>query len=268
MQEYYVIKLDSEYWTGEKYQYRGYPYAVLTDELSEAKVFNSFGIANRSLEVLNNKTGQSLLWNFQFEIKTVTENDLLPEQIKRGHCWAIYRNTETGGLYAAEYVDDIKQVKGKPIEYNIKKYPEDLPYVLNSFGAGCPFSLSDLNFVEFRKWNRGKNPLSLEERYPVNDPNFQYGWISPQGTTYHCGYYGHMDCADLLAETFYSVQNPIAGDHILLNHGWLKTTHGSGNGINVFGNDSFLSRWTEAQKDIVRKIDPDNRALAYQEGIE
>lgn len=56
----------------------------------------------------------------------------------------------------------------------------------------------------------------LDERY--ND-NTKYGWISPEGKYFHCGYQGHISLADRICFGVIDTDN---AEHYLEEHGWCK----------------------------------------------
>lgn len=266
MLRYFGIVLGKEnfWYTGVKRQVHGYPYAEVTHSLSEAKIYTSEQRAKNAAVALNEKTGQSLLYNLCFSVVEIPEQDLTPMQLKRGHCWAIYRNAETGGLYAREYIDDVKDAKGYLCEGVLKDNPEMLPFLVNELGAGTTFNPNDPDLVEFREWNNGKNPLSLKEQYPVNSEDFRFGWIAPDGTTYNTGVEGHLDCAVIIAKELYGDTASWGADDTLLRKGFIKTTMIQYNHKIVSFSDARW-HWTDVQKDIVRDINPQDENLVWQE---
>ncbi len=86
--------------------------------------------------------------------------------------YAIYK-TPFGGLHAKEYIDSLDKCKGLPGAFYIKK--EDLPIIVNRVGGRTSFYTQDENFVEIITVDKDKEPLSREQRYPKNSPNFLYG---------------------------------------------------------------------------------------------
>lgn len=259
-----VLGKDLLWYTGVKRQVHGYPYAEVTHSLSEAKIYTSEQRAKNAAASLNGKTGQSLLYNLSFSITEIPEQDLTPMQLKRGHCWAIFRNTNTGGLYAVEYIDDVKDAKGYLCEGVLKSSPDMLPFLINGMGAGTTFDPNDPDLVGFREWNNGKNPLSLKEQYPVNSEDFRFGWIAPDGTTYNTGVEGHTNCAGVIVREIFGDTSSWRADDVLLKKGYIKTTM-------IQYNHQIVSlfdpkwHWTDAQKDIIRNINPQDENLVWQE---
>ena len=133
--------------------------------------------------------------------------------------WAIYE-TDYGGKYAKEYIDDIEDCEKLPFSSYIKE--EDLPIVVNSVGGRCMFSEDDEGFLEIVELEKGKRPLTRNEMYPKNYKGFNCGWIDLDGNTYSCGYSSHYDCAEELCEELgYRGFNP---EKVLEDKGWLKIT--------------------------------------------
>lgn len=63
----------------------------------------------------------------------------------------------------------------------------------------------------------GKEILhNINER---NSDNTKYGWISPDGKYYHCGYQGHAALAASICFGMYETNNP---ERCLEEHGWCK----------------------------------------------
>ena len=116
--------------------------------------------------------------------------------------YAIYQGSV--GLYAKEYFDKIDpelfKARGVLGWQRIKE--EDLPIVVNNAGGRCSFYPVEDNFVEIIDVEEDEDPLTREQRFPKNSPEFEYGWISPEGDTYNTGFMGHcraaaMICAEL-----------------------------------------------------------------------
>ena len=63
-------------------------------------------------------------------------------------------------------------------------------------------------------------PLTREEMYPKNVPEFEYGWISPVGDTYNTGREGHVKSADMLCKEM-GIETSNA-ERYLEEHSWLK----------------------------------------------
>lgn len=116
--------------------------------------------------------------------------------------YAIYKGSV--GLYAKEYFDKIDPElfinRGVLGWRRIKE--EDLPIVVNNAGGRCPFYPVEDNFVEIIEVEEDEEPLTREQCFPKNSPEFEFGWISPEGDTYNTGFEGHyraaiMICAEL-----------------------------------------------------------------------
>lgn len=125
--------------------------------------------------------------------------------------WAIYESKATGGLSArlvCDYEDkDLPQVPPYVIFYQDND-GNWIPNELNLYGGYCAHrpGLEDslFDFVEYREYQEETgelvDPLSIDEKYPVNKNEFCCGWISPSGTTYTCAPECHSSAADDLAK--------------------------------------------------------------------
>lgn len=130
--------------------------------------------------------------------------------------YAIYRG-ETG-LYEKEYIDTeegYQELYGRDIGHN------RLPIVVNRVGGMCSFEPVEDNFVGIVEVDDNQDPLTREQKYPKNSPDFYFGWISPDGDTYNCGHEGHLDCADMICEEL--GVHAYNGERYLEEHGWAKT---------------------------------------------
>lgn len=135
--------------------------------------------------------------------------------------YAIYKSEV--GLYAKEYYDKID-----PELFNRRGVfgwqglePDSFPIVVNSVGGRCSFYPVKDNFVEIIEVDEDQEPLTREQRYPKNSPDFYFGWISPDGDTYNCGHEDHIECADAICkELGIKTYN---GERYLEEHGWAKT---------------------------------------------
>lgn len=64
-----------------------------------------------------------------------------------------------------------------------------------------------------------ENKDTLKELYEKNSDNTKYGWISPDGKYYHCGYQGHVALADKICFGMVETDN---AELYLEEHGWCK----------------------------------------------
>lgn len=159
--------------------------------------------------------------------------------------YAIYRGSV--GLYAKEYFDEIDpekfECRGVLGWRNIT--PDRLPIVVNSAGGRCSFYPVEDNFVEIVEVEEDQEPLSREQMYPKNSPDFYYGWISPEGDTYNSGFEGHSNCADMVCEEL-GIQT-YSGERCLEERGWVKITRNApyvpgSDKRNVFVKDLYLTK--------------------------
>ena len=136
--------------------------------------------------------------------------------------YAIYQGKV--GLYAKEYFDKIDPElfndRGVLGWNRIKE--EDLPIVVNNAGGRCSFYPVEDNFKEIIEVEEDQEPLTREQCFPKNSPEFEYGWISPEGDTYNTGFEGHyraaiMICAELGYKGYLEESQ-------LEEKGWIKIT--------------------------------------------
>lgn len=132
--------------------------------------------------------------------------------------YAIYKNRI--GLRAVEYADTKEAIASLPY---IKE--EDLPVIINRMGGYTSFKIEyEINegFVEIIEVDEEADPLTREQMYPKNSPEFEYGWIDPDGNTYNTGYEGHSWAAEAICkELGVDTYNP---ERKLEDLGWIKVT--------------------------------------------
>lgn len=110
--------------------------------------------------------------------------------------YAIYKGKV--GLYAKLYIDTLDGCKDLLCGHSVKE--SDLPIVVNRAGGKCSFYPVEDNFVKIIEVEEGQEPLTREEMYPKNSPDFEYGWISPEGDTYATPCTGHSLSADYICK--------------------------------------------------------------------
>lgn len=64
-----------------------------------------------------------------------------------------------------------------------------------------------------------ENKPILKELHEKNSENTKYGWISPDGKYFHCGYQGHANLAYKICFGMIETSN---AEHYLEEHGWCK----------------------------------------------
>lgn len=64
-----------------------------------------------------------------------------------------------------------------------------------------------------------ENKEVLHELHEKNSDNTKYGWISPDGNYFHCGYQGHIALADKICFGMVETDN---AERYLEEHGWCK----------------------------------------------
>jgi hypothetical protein len=141
--------------------------------------------------------------------------------------WAIYKS-KINTLRAIEYYDKKDDLMIEGLHY----IPADsLPVIVNSVGGYSSFKRDfelKNGFQEIIKVHEGHYPLSREQMFPKNSPNFKYGWIDLEGNTYNTGHESHSLAADFICkELKYSSYN---SENTLEKLGWVKTTGSWKNG--------------------------------------
>ena len=152
--------------------------------------------------------------------------------------WA-FKQTPSG-VEVWRYIDNIDDCRSYPYVLDaIRKYGEKdvLPILMNSLGGYHTAPLDKIiKIVESEKQPSYHDPLLAP--YFINTDDFSCGWISPDGNTYSCSHYGHLDLAEKLCEEFnikfgYNViESKVdslsslhmynAPDECLLHNGWIK----------------------------------------------
>lgn len=130
--------------------------------------------------------------------------------------YALYKGEV--GLYALEYIDTMEGCKGLLGARYIK--PEDLPIVVNRVGGRHSFYPVADNFVEIIEVDEDVEPLTREQCFPKNSPEFEFGWISPEGDTYNSGFEGHYRCAEMLMKEM--GKSTYTADMDLEDAGWIR----------------------------------------------
>lgn len=179
--------------------------------------------------------------------------------------WAIFQGKI--GLCAVEYVDD---------EYYLKDNfpyirPKVLPILVNGYGGYTSFTedYGNNKFIKIIEILEDDEPLTLTEQYPKNSDDFLFGWIAPNGDTYHCGFEGHSNCADMICKELFPDTYICGAESHLEELGWIKVsrkvpyTPYNQNSRSVY----FLSMTrdlTKAQVDTLFKLDlQDDENIEY-----
>lgn len=132
--------------------------------------------------------------------------------------YAIYKGKV--GLYAELYIDTLDGCKDLLCGHSVKE--SDLPIVVNRAGGKCSFYPVEDNFVKIIEVEEGQEPLTREEMYPKNSPDFEYGWISPEGDTYATPRTGHSLSADYICKEL--GYKDYLCERELEERGWVKVT--------------------------------------------
>lgn len=129
--------------------------------------------------------------------------------------YAVYRSPT--GYYCYEYYDSLEALADT--EFASRVTEGQLPVVLDGNGGYFRFSPNEFDFDRIAETD-GRYPLTVEEMFFKNHPDFKLGWISPEGDTYSCSFTGHTKAAKALAEKFYGKKE--FPERTLEKAGWLK----------------------------------------------
>ncbi|MCQ2459181.1 MAG: hypothetical protein MJ081_02290 [Ruminococcus sp.] len=129
--------------------------------------------------------------------------------------YAVYKSDT--GFYFYDYIDSPDALSGTDFENIITE--DNLPVVLDGRGGYSRFSENDLGFDRIIETDQYP-PLSIDEMFFKNHPDFRLGWMSPEGDTYSCSYTNHTKCARFLADEFFP--NSRFPESTLQRGGWLK----------------------------------------------
>lgn len=151
--------------------------------------------------------------------------------------WAVVRDN-IGGHSVFAYLETPQEVKKYPyIAEAVRKYGAEkvLPVRVNCRGGYCTCKRDDPELVRVIE-SEEEPELPLEERWPVNSPTFDCGWVSPDCITYRCETYDHINLERALGERFLRDVHLAGGiydaDDRLYQAGWAK----------VFADQTFFGR--------------------------
>lgn len=153
--------------------------------------------------------------------------------------FAIYDKGPNYSIEAWEYIDDLDTAcKYWYVRDAIDRYGvEDvMPICMNKCGGYHTCYQPDVvAIIESDTWPSIATHPELF-RSDINNSNFNYGWIDPDGNTYRCEYMQHAALAESLVQMFHPNRytkwkldnNDLnAPDDFLLNIGWIKVFTGS-----------------------------------------
>lgn len=126
-----------------------------------------------------------------------------------------------------EFIDDLDEAMSYwYVAQAIEKYGVEsmMPIVMNRLGGyhtHRPDEPDVVAIIESVDWP----DLKAWEMYPYNREDFRTGWIAPNGDTYSCSSYEHIDCAMKLAKQLYGEHTKTVCDSFLLKAGWFKCTN-------------------------------------------
>ena len=73
--------------------------------------------------------------------------------------------------------------------------------------------------IRYQPPEKEENKEILHELHEKNSDDTKYGWISPEGRYFHCGYQGHVALADNICFGMVDTDN---AEYYLEAHGWCK----------------------------------------------
>lgn len=133
----------------------------------------------------------------------------------------------SGATECWEYIDDLEEAMSYwYVRQAIEKYGVEsmMPIVMNKLGGyhtHRPDADDVIKIIEAPDWP----DLKVWEMYPMNSDKFRTGWIAPNGDTFMCDVYDHVDCAQALATQLYGGHTKTICDSFLLKCGWFKCSN-------------------------------------------
>lgn len=132
-----------------------------------------------------------------------------------------------GSTQVWEYIEDVEEARTYwYVADAIDKYGVEsmMPIVMNKLGGyhtHKPDADDVIGIIESEDWPT----LKVWESYPMNATDFKTGWISPDGNTFKCSVYEHLDCSEAIAAQFYGEHTKTISDSFLLKCGWFKCSN-------------------------------------------
>ena len=166
--------------------------------------------------------------------------------------WVIKRPAPNCPLEVWEYITDVEEAKEYwYIAQAIDKYGIDtvVPLAMNRLGGYHHLPYDDPEIVCVVESEK-KPKLKLFEKYLVNRPDFKYGWLSPDCTSYSCSYMGHINLAnDICCELYNKDATGMVAlyDEFLLDNGWIKV-----------GRSGWYGRWEKISDQQVEFLESKN----------
>lgn len=174
--------------------------------------------------------------------------------------WAIKRSPYSGTLEVWEYIDTVEEAKKYPyVAKAIREHGADkvVPLAMNRMGGYHHLPRDDKSIVRIVE-SEEEPSLSVYEQYPVNPESLSNGWLSPDGTIFECGSFGHIGCAMALCEEYEVPQaGTIHGDEALLEHGWIKIFNGQ-----------WYGRWKKINDRQIEVLESKGIKSFYMLGVE
>lgn len=148
--------------------------------------------------------------------------------------WVIKRSEGSRHLELWEYIDTVAEAeKYEYIRRAIQKHGAEnvVPLAMNRLGGYHHLPADSKEIVRIVESEQPPD-VSVYEFYPSGLPGMQNGWMSPDASTFTCGAYGHLDCAEKLCTEFNVLpRNPAGPDETLFAQGWVKIMSGTWYGL-------------------------------------
>lgn len=153
--------------------------------------------------------------------------------------YMIIQSPYDGSKAVWEYIDDVKEArKYWYVSQAIDKYGVDdvMPIVMNPYGGyhthkpDAPDVAGFIEAVDFPS-------LKVWEAYPMNSTSFKTGWIRPNGDTFSCQVFEHLDLSISLCEQYYDEYPKALADDFLMKHGWFKCSNKKYSGYRAYMTD-------------------------------
>lgn len=142
--------------------------------------------------------------------------------------WMLIKPHENASIQIWEFIDDIEEA----MEYwyvrdAIEKFGVDsmMPIVMNDMGGYHTHRPDEKDVVAIIESYKKPN-ISVFKQYPINNAMFHTGWVSPDCTTFSCGYMEHIGLAMKIVEELFAIPEHVVADDFLLDLGWIKVMHG------------------------------------------
>lgn len=170
--------------------------------------------------------------------------------------YMIIQSPYNGSKAVWEYIDDVEEArKYWYVADAIDKYGVEstMSIVMNPLGGyhthkpDAPDVAGFIEAVDFPS-------LKVWEQYPMNWSQFKTGWVRPNGDTFACDPFEHLDLSIALCEQYYGEFPRALSDDFLMDRGWFKCTNKKYTGRRSYMSDEqanyFLQNGFKNQLDV------------------